>query len=799
MRDSLVRIAVLILAATLVPITVGCRFQKHSVFLSPSDLSALETIRDTSSGLFHNSQIDIKSREGGAVEVVLQGEVIQKPEATGDVWIPILLLRNLPEYFQITDTHESLGASLEAYQFKGGLWCIAAVLAQTTPGWQSSMGNQAALPLNPYEQDAEQVHATPVKPPRTIAASQQRLSLRLVLASSSFSERLPFLIPANDSAAPVSISITLPKGGRFISTAVLTEIARDVEERSSINHYGSVLPRDLPLLPAVVSGEDIRASATLYSPGVATWDFSNVEFRQPGILAHYRSWFIPSAVIVALCGVALWLRFDMLAAKRERIRALDLWRDNGLRFISNEIRWATTLFREQEKEPSDTWKQLEAKWKSATTLLNSETWDAFPPTKFEEIREPIANIREILPQLRQALIDRKISEDFAARLLSLNLVLHSLSERGNRLQGAKTQHRIITRTLWLIAAGVIAAVMVLLATLARAQGSPKRLSSIPSTTMLCDLAITATPHDPQSWPADAVDVVLRFSPLTGNRDQGRAEIQIGAASFPVSIGSISASGDPALSVRNSASSIILETPVVYSAMLRRINALAQKLARFKVPDAYPRVISTANQVTLKYTLQGAEERHIHARFGRNWLHLFPFDTITIGIPIEIRQPALLSQLQLQKPSNDSFADPSIQGLSVSLAENDAGDKYEFRNIDIMTRTPIGSGQIVIVQADFHRSAFQRWWLTVGILVIAVVIGVMFGWYTTLPEKSWKAAGLSALGVFTIVFAIRTAVLAAYKDLPTVITGQGTTIFELAYIAALIVMGLTCVIYRRLHP
>jgi hypothetical protein len=40
-------------------------------------------------------------------------------------------------------------------------------------------------------------------------------------------------------------------------------------------------------------------------------------------------------------------------------------------------------------------------------------------------------------------------------------------------------------------------------------------------------------------------------------------------------------------------------------------------------------------------------------------------------------------------------------------------------------------------------------------------------------------------------------LATYKDLPTLMTGQGTTIFELVYVGCVVLMILTLVITRRI--
>jgi len=117
--------------------------------LTEADLQALANIQEASSAIFHNSAIDIQVLEKGAIEVTMRGQVQSKPEAEGDVWVPVLLVRKLPEYFEALNPEKSGGAVLEAYQLTSGLWCIAAVVHQNaaaaTPIESTTSGFQ---PLN---------------------------------------------------------------------------------------------------------------------------------------------------------------------------------------------------------------------------------------------------------------------------------------------------------------------------------------------------------------------------------------------------------------------------------------------------------------------------------------------------------------------------------------------------------------------------------------------------------------------------------------------------------------------------
>jgi hypothetical protein len=87
-------------------------------------------------------------------------------------------------------------------------------------------------------------------------------------------------------------------------------------------------------------------------------------------------------------------------------------------------------------------------------------------------------------------------------------------------------------------------------------------------------------------------------------------------------------------------------------------------------------------------------------------------------------------------------------------------------------------------------------LTIGVAILSILVGICGGWLTTLPDKDWKGYLYTILGLATLVFGVRAAVLAAYKDLPTLMTGQGTTIFEIVYVSSVVVMVVTLIITRR---
>ena len=82
--------------------------------------------------------------------------------STVNFWLPIVLVQDLPPYFDATGQFEGRTPELEAYHLEGGLWCIAAVIAPDIPVLEK---------------------ATTQEPPR-VATS---LSLHVLIYSQSFS------------------------------------------------------------------------------------------------------------------------------------------------------------------------------------------------------------------------------------------------------------------------------------------------------------------------------------------------------------------------------------------------------------------------------------------------------------------------------------------------------------------------------------------------------------------------------------------------------------------------------------
>lgn len=155
MRRLPVLVTVSLVLATLAMTLAGCHRNVSSSRVPPAVLDALDNIYETSSGVLHNPSVDVQVQQAGAIEITIRGQVLSKPEAEGDVWIPILLVPKLPTYFQIVEPNDSPGISLEAYEFKEGLWCIAAIVQQHTTSAFPSQQGRTVVPQSRDGSDCE--------------------------------------------------------------------------------------------------------------------------------------------------------------------------------------------------------------------------------------------------------------------------------------------------------------------------------------------------------------------------------------------------------------------------------------------------------------------------------------------------------------------------------------------------------------------------------------------------------------------------------------------------------------------
>jgi hypothetical protein len=279
----------------------------------------------------------------------------------------------------------------------------------------------------------------------------------------------------------------------------------------------STRPQTLTNIPSALRTSGTKVAATLYSPDAVVWDLSGVTFSPPGFLSQFRPWFIPSAILMTLCAVGLWLRFDRVATVA-RIRGLRRSREREITSIERELKKATAVL----GGPGEFFggiSALDLQWKGTVAAIEGSLRDigAYSELSYQ-IRQMRLEFERHEKEIRSAsTVHTAVRfEEFLVRLRVLEDKLEKFNSGNSYLQWNYRKRRQLTTFIWIVAASALICVIVILATLARAQArlaSPTRALSL---AMLCDLNITLTPHDTQAKPTEKVDVLLKFSPLSGD-------------------------------------------------------------------------------------------------------------------------------------------------------------------------------------------------------------------------------------------------------------------------------------------
>jgi len=305
------------------------------------------------------------------------------------------------------------------------------------------------------------------------------------------------------------------------------------------------------------------------------------------------------------------------------------------------------------------------------------------------------------------------------------------------------------------------------------------------------MAISVLPNDPNSDSYNSVSLGLTF--------YGTSDFSSAAATQEVWI---EHGGVPDLQIQNvtvqpatlaiwqSGDTLRIRLPRSYAPELRRLTGLAKFGVReFRKTNEYQNSLYAATETAVHYTLSGAQFSRQHTRWS--WLHKFPFDEFEVRLPVQFSEPVVLSKVDLRRLSDEYEADPVIRGFNWQFSPTDDGRAYRAAGSAGDFRWIFLPGERIALDATFRRSAFQRYGLTIGLLLVALVVGSLLGWLTTLPDKNWQSQLITVAGVLGLPLAVRAAIFSTYKALPNVLTGQGMTIFDLMFIFDVMVLGLAC--------
>ena len=149
----------------------------------------------------------------------------------------------------------------------------------------------------------------------------------------------------------------------------------------------------------------------------------------------------------------------------------------------------------------------------------------------------------------------------------------------------------------------------------------------------------------------------------------------------------------------------------------------------------------------------------------------------LEIPIIFKDVVILSNLKTTKPSYFN-GDITVSGINKKLLK--AGDDYKL-TIDTGSRITVPANTVISIKEKLQRSWLERNFLTFGLLVIAILAGAVLGWIATLPQGNIWAIIIQMMGVSGWLLGIRTAVFSSHPNIPSILSGRPTTIFELVFL------------------
>lgn len=770
---------VLLLLAGIVIWTSGCS-SRGDLRLQSGDINAWKRINDASPWQFRQSLLDIQVREAGGVEISLEGEAKQKEWVNSSTMLlPVALVRELPDYLKGTDQSSKTAVELQAYKVAGGLWCIIALVP---------LGTSPDL-----VQSQQHVQPTPPDP--------RQIHLKVLLISPEFNTRLPLIIPIGERRAGADLFVTLPPGARF----------------TSLNVSGDRQPSEegakLVLLPPSLTGGAVRAAAKL-SPESAAWNFSQVTYARSSILGIPKEYLLAQLIVASLAILSsFYYGLKVIGLRKKRKAALNsklqLAEDAYAFFHQIAEKVASISALEIELHPhamtiegefhgeyhdlinkrGEIYKMLEE--------LKTATYKGFDPALIKSFDDVAAKFSHLLNEIAHATKLGKKPQGmnrfipWLQKHQELADIIHLFTHRlkhVNQIEELKNQIHRAPQERWLLLFIFYTIILVLIMSsyvmVARGQeNQPPALHEPQGKVMaLGDFGMAASPKDVQS---DKVGVVLDFIALTSSSSQGTGEIGIGTGDGNnAEMEEVKVS--PSETVKITQQSRKMARLSVPSSNIPALSVLAAlsdpqiQIEKVRITDSLQAALNDrGNLVRLEYVVTKAQENKNYMR----WVHRFPFDYRSLTIPVKLQQPAIISKIELPRQSNEFTAVVSAKGIyDAEFTESDNAYRLDLGRRE--SRITIPAGGEVVIEATLRRTRWQQILLTVGQVVLAIIGGWFLGFIASLSSDSPIGTVIGGIGLIGLPYLMRSSVLSTYKDLPTLLSGQVPTIFELVFLFSL---------------
>lgn len=758
-----------LLVAALATLLTSCASGSADLSLNQHDVTALEQLYESGGWSFRESRVGVRVGDLGAVEVEVEGLASPRSEATSgakSLWVPVVLLRELPPYYRAAEELAKSPVEIHAYKAKDGLWCLVAEVRMS-----QRTGGEGQPPASPTPAGTgEGEGATPVR-------------VRMTMVSPQFESSLPLLVPTGPAGGSTDASVTLPNNLRFASL----EFGGNEQLRSN--------PSKLTVLPQSLTGGANTAAAQLTPGTSAAWDFSRVAFHKQGwraaLTLNDADRLAPLIALIA--GVSLlaseWRRWRLRRKFRARWKAAKAE--------------ASTIRRMAEREFGRGFLYNSAvaleKAFDAGRYLRAQTWEILLKIKLQ-----IAEFRHALGAVRQEL-GRHTKEYERLDELEVRLErVEQIVQREDEPYPSDLRPRFEVRLFVLCL--IVLAVGLLFSQLAWGQNGVMQAAPPPTpnprAAELREFGMATKPARPDADDRDKVSVTLDFYPVVN--------VPVGEGEGPEDKDSVEINTDARAVIENfthtekvkliskGRSQVVVEVPTKKERdeQLPNTNSgSVESVALLKPFDADKKDV-----MELKFDVRNVQS--FNDRFGR-WVHRFPWEDIEVNLPLRLNRSAQVYNVEAQKPSTDYVGDVQVRDVidpfdpkTGQRAFVEDHNKYRFYVGDSRSRKVIRPDTRITLNAKFQRTGLQRFMLTWFLLLAGAVVGVGLGLAFRSTATQLAPLLVEALGLGGLYLALWGLIFTKFTSIPTIFLGQGITVSEIFFlIGCVLLLGVSYVVKR----
>ncbi len=716
-----------------------------TVHLNNSDAQALQNIYDEGNWKFQQSSTNIRVNEGGAVKLSIAGEAVEKVSGENNsIWIPIALLKELPEYFGI-DGNNSSKAKLISYKVKGGLWNIVALI----PGSSEKAQVKEAPTVDNISTGSS---LGSQKQPQT-----RQVNLDVLMISPVFAQSLPLSLPVGQGLTSVQTFVELPTKAKF----------------TSLSARGDSRSVKLTELPVSISEGKVKALARLEPDLTKAWDFSEIGYRLPGDKFSRQGLLNIAQWISLLCTVviAVWIGWELWINRKFQSRQVDTL----LKEIQNLI---SQLERGSTKQQFEKVSRLLEQIYESMSRQKGYFWRRFDRKKFDE--DYIETIPELMSRLRDY---SRGGREFEEINLSLQRMVSGLRYDSTRLESSKYKKRFWFYTVAAILA-VIALVLLISSVTLSKQPNEKQNQFNDQSLLLSEFSLNVNSSD---YNADKVKATLSFyalstKPKTDNK--GEITLEFGGNKFNL----VAQNNDPD-TVKVDAHPVEASSRQKYQIKnipLKTVSDLGLLLAAAKggiqidqyagIADIYNQAIKTEPKpafINIEYEISGILTRK--EQIPNRYFNWYPIDKSLLEMPIKIDgATAILSQIEVETPK---LLYSQVKQLGIEQIDSDLKRDKKQANKYLLTPESnkfivINAGSTVNVTGNYERNLPGKAFLTWGITIVGGCIGFLIGFFSSEWKHLWQGIGGSVVSGFIGFIAL----IANNRDFQSIISLRGQISF-----------------------